>query len=97
MFGNAETVHLWGGTRALDIIKHDVTCQFVKSNTPVWLAREARFWRQVVPSDVQQQTLDLIRKYGWHITGQGQNYVSDRDRASAEFVRNCYKEGGVEW
>ncbi len=97
MFGNAQTVHLWGGTRALDIIKHEVTCQFVKSNTPKWLAREARFWKSVVPPDIQSQTLDLIRKYGWHYTGQGTDHISDRDRAAAEFVRECYQAGGVTW
>lgn len=97
LFGNGQTVHLWGGTRALDILKHPVTCNFVKSNTPMWLAREARFWRYVVPIDVQEQTLDLIRKYGWHITGQGSDHVSDRDRAAAEFVKTCYAEGGVTW
>lgn len=97
MFGNAHTVHLWGGTRALDIIKHDVKCEFVRSNTPMWLAREARFWKQVVPQGVQDQTLELIRHHGWHITGQGNNHVSDRDRNAAEYVRECYKLGGVEW
>lgn len=97
MFGNAETVHLWGGTRALDIIKHEVTCNFVKSNTPFWLEREARFWKNVVLYDVQLQTLDLIRRYGWHYRGQGSDHVSDRDRAAAEFVRECYRAGGVEW
>lgn len=97
MFGNAETVHLWGGTRALDILKHPVTCQFVKKETPGWLAREARFWKAVVPPEVQTQTLALIRKHGWHITGQGSDHVSDRDREAAEFVRECYKEGGVVW
>ena len=97
MFGNAETVHLWGGTRALDIIKHDVTCQFVKANTPKWLAREARFWRQVVPPDVQMQTLDLIRKYGFHYKGQGTDNVTQRDKDAVEYVRSCYAAGGVEW
>ena len=97
MFGKAETAHLWGGTRALDILKHPVTCQFVKSHTPEWLAREARFWRHVVPSDIQTQTLDLIRKWGWHITGQGTDYVSDRDREAAVFVKECYEHGGVTW
>jgi hypothetical protein len=97
MFGNAETVHLWGGTRALDIIKHDVTCQFVKANTPMWLAREARYWRSIVPPTIQQQTLDLIRQYGWHYTGQGTDHVSNRDRAAAEFIRECYEAGGVTW
>lgn len=97
LFGNAETAHMWGGTRALDILKHPVTCEFVKANTPMWLAREARFWREVVPADVQAQTLDLIRKYGWHYTGQGSDHVSDRDREAAEYVRMCYRQGGVEW
>ena len=95
--GNGETVHLWGGTRALDIIKHDVTCDFVKSNTPFWLAREARFWRETVPTGIQKLTLDLIRHYGWYITGQGNDHVTDRDRTAAEYVRDCYARGGVEW
>lgn len=97
LFGNAETAHMWGGTRALDILKHPVTCNFVKSNTPGWLAREARFWRETVPPDVQAQTLELIRKYGWHITGQGSDHVSERDKEAAAFVRECYAQGGVEW
>ncbi len=97
MFGNAMTAHLWGGTRALDILKHPVTCEFVKANTPMWLEREARFWKEIVPQDVQQQTLELIRKHGWHITGQGSDHVSDRDREAAEFVRECYARGGVTW
>lgn len=97
MFGNAETAHLWGGTRALDILKHPVTCQFVKANTPGWLAREARFWREVVPPDVQEQTLDLIRKYGWYYTGQGSDHISDRDREAEAFVKECYAAGGVVW
>lgn len=97
LFGNAEAAHMWGGTRALDILKHPVTCNFVKSNTPMWLAREARFWKHVVPPDVQEQTLELIRKHGWHITGQGSDHVSDRDKEAAAFVRECYKEGGVTW
>ena len=97
MFDNAETVHLWGGTRALDILKHPVTCGFVKANTPGWLAREARFWRQVVPQDVQVVTLGLIRHYGLHTTGQGTPDVTERDREAAQFVRECYEHGGVTW
>lgn len=97
MAGVACAAHLWGGTRALDIIKHDVTCQFVQGNTPRWLAREARFWRQVVPPDVQAATLDLIREYGFHYTGQGTDHVTQRDRDAAEYVRACYAEGGVRW
>jgi hypothetical protein len=97
LFGNGQTVHLWGGTRALDILKHPVTCQFVKANTPQWLAREARFWKHVVPADIQAQTLELIQRHGWHITGQGSDHVSDRDREAAEYVKQCYEAGGVTW
>jgi hypothetical protein len=97
LIGNAETVHLWGGTRALDIIKHDVTCEFVKANTPMWLAREARFWRKVVPMDIQLYTIKMIRDYGWHITGQGSDHISDRDYRAAEYVKSCYELGGVSW
>lgn len=99
LFGNAYTAHLWGGTRALDILKHEVTCQFVKANTPMWLAREARFWKQTVPEEIQERTLELIRKYGWHTTGQGNSIPggSERDRKAVEYIRECYKAGGVEW
>ena len=97
LFGNAETVHLWGGTRALDIIKHDVTCNFVKANTPIWLAREARFWRNTVPDNIKQQTIELIKKHGWHITGQGSDHVSERDKAAQEYVKECYEAGGITW
>ena len=99
LFGNAETVHLWGGTRALDILKHPVTCQFVKAHTPGWLAREARFWKAIVPPDVRAQTLDLICRYGWFITGQGNTIDggSQRDKEAAEYVKQCYEIGGVTW
>lgn len=97
LFGNGKTVHLWGGTRALDILKHPVTCQFVKANTPQWLAREARFWLHVVPEGIRNHTLDLIREYGWHITGQGSDRVSDRDREAANYVKEYYEAGGVTW
>lgn len=97
LFGNGMAAHMWGGTRALDILKHPVTCEFVKANTLMWLAREARFWRAVVPEHIQQKTLELIRKHEWHITGQGSAFVSERDVQAAQYVKACYKEGGVEW
>lgn len=114
MFGNAYAAHLWGGTRALDILKHPVTCDFVRTNIPMWLAREARFWKEVVPEDVQRETLELIRKYGFHSSGLGveswhkdspdegaENHqytssITDRDRNAADYVKWCYKQGGVE-
>lgn len=91
----AYTVHMWGGTRALDILKHDVTCQFVAGNTGFWLEREARYWRDSVPQDIQRQTIEMIRKYGFHLRGQGTPDVTDRDRAAAEKVKGHYAGGGV--
>ena len=63
----------------------------------MWLAREARFWKAVVPLDIQARTLELIAQHGWHISGQGTDHITDRDREAAEFVRQCYAQGGVEW
>lgn len=96
MWNQAYAVHLWGGTRALDIIKHPVECEFTRSNAAFWQAREARFWRQVVPDDVQIATLELIRRHGWHIKGQGTAEVTDRDREAARTVEANYRQGGVE-
>ena len=95
MQGAARTVHLWGGTRALDVLKHKVECQFVATYTPFWLEREARFWRDSVPADVQAITLDLIRKYGWHTTGCGTPEVTERDWYAAKFIQGHYAKGGV--
>lgn len=91
----AKTVHLWGGTRALDIVKHEVTCEFVKKFTPFWLEREARFWKDSVPADVQEQTLALIRKYGWHYKGAGTPDVTERDREAVRMIQSHYANGGV--
>lgn len=93
----ARTAHMWGGTRALDIVKHEVTCNFVRSNTPFWLEREARFWRDLVPPDTRAATLALIRQYGWHYKGANGAAATDRDRAAVQMIRECYARGGVEW
>lgn len=95
MWGKAWTVHLWGGTRALDIIKHPVTDEFVKQYTKFWLEREARFWRDSVDPDLQKETIELIRKWGWHYRSQGGLEVTDRDREAARFVQDCYAGGQV--
>ena len=97
LFGNCASAHMWGGTRALDIIKHEVTCNFVKSNTAFWLEREARYWKAVVPADIQANTLNLIRKYGWYHKGAGTPDVTERDHAAVALLRECYARGGVSW
>jgi hypothetical protein len=87
--------HLWGGTRALDIIKHDVTDQFVKSHISQWCQREARFWKQAVPEEIQEQTIELIRQYGWHTKGLGTPETTDRDRAAGKQAEAEYAKAGV--
>lgn len=95
MTGLAETVHMWGGTRALDILKHPSECGFVKKNTPFWLEREARFWRQSVPEDVQAQTIELIHRHRWHMKGQGTEFITLRDWEAVAEVEKHYRNGGV--
>lgn len=93
----AKTTHMWGGTRALDIIKHGVTDAYINKYSSYWLVREAKFWKAFVPQNIQGQTLELIRKYGWHYRGQGTPNVTDRDKNAVEYVRSCYRGAGVEW
>ncbi len=95
MNGMAYTVHFWGGTRALDIIKHEVTDQFVKGNMPFWLSREAKFWLECVPEDIQFQTIKLIREHGWHYHGWHTHEITDRDREAAEYVNSIYRKCGI--
>ena len=95
--GSAYSVHMWGGTRALDIIKHEVHDTFINRYTPYWLVREAKFWKEIVPQDIQEHTLNIIRKYGWHYRGQGTPTVTDRDKDAVEYIRSCYRGGGVDW
>lgn len=88
----AKTAHMWGGTRALDIIKHPVHDPAVVDNTPFWLAREARFWLDVVPPGVRARTIELIREHGWY-----NRDMTDRDRQAVEYVKQYYEAGGVTW
>lgn len=96
MWGIAYIVHLWGGTRALDIIKHRVDADdFVSQNMSFWLQREARYWQQAVPEDVRAQTVALIKKHRWHIKGEGTPETTDRDRDAAAFVEHFYRQAGI--
>jgi hypothetical protein len=93
----AYAAHMWGGTRALDIIKHTVADPYIQKYTSYWLTREARYWKELVPPHIQSQTLELIRQYGFHYRGQGTPTVTDRDKDAVEYVRSCYRVAGVEW
>lgn len=94
--GFGYTVHLWGGTRALDILKHQVECQFVKKYTPYWLQREAKYWQTIVPPEVQIETFKLIPKYRWHYRGAGTPDITDRDREAVAFVEKIYNFTGIQ-
>ena len=95
-YGENKAIHWWAGTRALDILKHPVNDRSIIDNTPFWLEREATMWKFIVPIDIQMDTIDLIRKNGWHTTGYFTTEVTDREHEAARFVQECYKKGGVE-
>ena len=42
-------IHLWGGTRCYDFLKHPVNDNFVRSCAPEWIIREDKLWRTYVP------------------------------------------------
>lgn len=86
----ALTAHLWGGTRALDLLKHPVSDPTVLQNFTFWLAREARYWKAIVPPEVQAETLRLIRKHGWY-----SRPMTERDVAAVATVQAAYADGGV--
>lgn len=86
----AYTTHLWGGTRALDLLKHEVSDPTVLDNMAFWLAREARYWRAIVDPQVQDETLALIRKHGWKHPP-----LTPRDLAAIATIQAHYAEGGV--
>lgn len=95
MTGLAETVHMWGGTRALDILKHPVECGFVKKHTPFWLEREARFWLKGVDADVREKTVELIKTHGWHARSLGGAGGVERDAEAARYVSAIYRGAGI--
>lgn len=55
-------IHLWGGTRAWDFLKHRVNDNFVRSCAPMWIAREDRIWKETVPSTYHQIVHDIMQE-----------------------------------
>jgi hypothetical protein len=96
LFGsNFYACHFWLGTGSLNIIKHpDLGVQCAESRE-YGLPRESRFWKQAVDQDVQDATLALIRKHGWHTESCFGGPVNDRDREAARLVEEMYARGGV--
>jgi hypothetical protein len=86
----AFSVHLWAGTRALDVLKHEVNDRAIIDNTQFWLQREACYWIKYVPESVRKKTIDLIRKYGWYT-----RTPNNRELGSVDQIQGFYRQGGV--
>jgi len=86
----ANTVHLWGGTRALDILKHPVSDPTVLNNFEYWLEREARYWKMVVDPKIQAETIELIKKHGWY-----NRDMTERGAQAVRQIHAAYAKGGV--
>lgn len=83
-------VHIWGGTRCLDILKHPVSDPTVSNNAEFWLRREAALWKQVVQTDRQEATLQLMREKGWY-----NRPMTEREEAAVRTVMGYYEKEGV--
>ena len=83
-------VHLWGGTRALDLLKHPVSDPTVSNNMEFWLKREAELWKEIVPKERQEITLRLMREKGWF-----NRLMTDREEAAVRTIMGHYEKGGV--
>ena len=83
-------VHVWGGTRSLDILKHPVSDPTVSNNAEFWLRREAALWKKVVPPERQEVTLRLMREGGWY-----NRPTTEREDAAVRTVLGYYEKEGV--
>lgn len=88
--GNYQVVHLWGGTRALDLLKHPVSDPTVTHNMGFWLEREAEIWCQIVPKERQERTLELYRKNGWF-----NRVMTEREIEAVKVIEGHYRKGGL--
>lgn len=88
-------VHLWGGTRALDLLKRRVEDPTVLNNMEHWLKREATYWKSIVPLDIQKQTLELIKEYGWAKFENESEKEKERREKAIKIIQECYEKGGI--
>lgn len=84
-------IHLWAGTRTLDILKHPVTDPCIQNNSEFWLTREAKAWLENVPHDIRDQTCDMIRKHGWYCRD-----TDDREKAAVNYITGVYRAAGIQ-
>ena len=90
--GNFQIVHLWGGTRALDLLKHPISDPTVTHNMGFWLEREAEIWCQIVPKERRDITLKLIKDDGWY-----NRPMTDREIEAIKVIQGYYEKGGIEF
>lgn len=83
-------VHLWAGTRALDLLKHSVTDPAVYNNMFWWMDREAKLWLRTVDKDVQAKTVKMVRELGWYTRA-----MDDREREAVTRINHGYREAGI--
>lgn len=100
--GEAYAVHLWAGTRALDLLKHPVEDPCVRDNMSFWLQREAQIWLQYVPQDLQERTLRLIKDYGWRLQDHGSlpkaqfgGHPARHFEEAVTLIESHYRAGGI--
>jgi hypothetical protein len=62
--GNPYYIHYWGGTRAWDDLKHEVTDPFVKDSAPHWKEREHQLWIDTVPKEYRGIVKDIEKELG---------------------------------
>jgi hypothetical protein len=94
--GPSYASHFWCGTRGLNILKHDYDDSFEEAFASFMLQREARFWRQVVPDDIQRQTLALVQSHGFMTASKRQAKITAEDRNAEAYVVECYRKGGLD-
>lgn len=84
-------VHAWGGTRALDILKHPVSDPTVINHMGYWLMREAKVFQEVVPEEVQADVISIIKKHGWF-----NRAMTEREIGAVKTIEDHYRKGGIE-
>lgn len=89
--GNFQIVHTWGGTRALDLLKHPVSDPTVNNNMSYWLEREAEIWCQIVPKERQERTLELLKQNGWFTRD-----MTEREMEAVKVIEESYRKGGID-
>lgn len=91
-------VHHWGGSRSFGLLEfaddHPANADPTnRDNREFWLRREAEIWLRTVPEKAREQTLALMRKYGWyHSTREN---MTPRQQHAVNVIEGAYRSAGV--